>query len=525
MAAAPVDFEVVFLVASSGDGYRSFIAQIRTRAADPNNLSHSIPVLFPQVNPPTRFFDVVLRTAQAAVRLRLRRDNLYLEAYRNEAGVQWFEFANGGDLRLVTGSEFLPFTGNYMGLTRVAGEDRDQIRLGQAPLNTAVNDLATSGDNVARARALIIVIQMVCESTRFSWISDQIGSTYTTGGLIPSSQMLDFENGWGLVSNAILRSDNFPQAPFQLQVPNGMQINNLAQAITVIAILLRQNAGGSANPRSRREVEMASAPAPAVAAAAASGALVLNGRPLVEVFSVQCTSLSRGSSAEAYGSIIATDAMRGYDLFRHQQTDYQKISVNDKLKLTGPERAISAAGDFNFNFDVLDYDVLTRDDQISVGVTGWNAYDPTNVLDTVRTDTVSGRDGALAISYVVLSNAAEAQIELILINGDDEDPANVYGWVFADSSAYDAQIDLLHTSNAQTAKVSPGQPIPLARSNLAVPMDARLYIHVNLFDHDSLSADDEIASGSWVFAPQLFQSQSFNINGEYGQVQVRVSWM
>ncbi|QPH02621.1 hypothetical protein C2857_006835 [Epichloe festucae Fl1] len=512
--------------------------KLHPRAADPNNLSHSLSVLYPQVNPPSRFFDVVLRTTQAAVRLRLRRDNLYLEAYRNETetAAQWYEFANGGDLHLVTGSELLRFTGSYTSLTRVAGERRDQIRLGQGPLSSAVNDLATSQDNVMRARALIVVVQMVCESMRFSWISDQIGSTYTTGGLIPSSQMLDFENGWGLVSNAILRSDNFPQAPFQLQVPNGMQINNIAQAITVIAILLRQNAGGSASPWSRREVEMssksasasasASAPAPAAAAAAASGGpLVLDGRPLVEVFSIRCTSLSRGSSAEAYGSIVATDALRGYGLFQRGQTDYQQISVNDKLKLTGPERAISAAGDFDFNFNVLDYDVLTRDDQISVGVTGWNAYDPTNVFDTVKTDTVSGKDGALAINYVVLSNAAKAQIELVLINGDGEDPANVYGLVFAQSSAYDIPIDLFRNSVAERVKVSPGQPIPLQRTNLAVSMGERLYITIKLFDHDSLSADDEISSGVLLSVPQLFTSMSSNIAGEHGMVEARVSWM
>ncbi|GAB0137901.1 hypothetical protein EsDP_00006154 [Epichloe bromicola] len=244
--------------------------------------------------------------AKAAVRFRLRRDNLYLEAYRNEAAGQWREFANDGNLHLVTGSALLRFTGSYTSLTRVAGERRDQIRLSQGQLIAAVNDLATSDNDATRAGALVIVLQMVCESARFSWISDQLSSTYTT-----------------------------------------------------------------------------------------------------------------------------------------------------------------------------------------------EPYRPLETLISISTS----------------------------LNYDDEDPANVYGWVFADSSAYDAQIDLLHTTAAESVKVSPGQPIPLARTNLAVPMDARLYIHVNLFDHDSASADDEIASGSWTFAPQLFTSSSFRIAGEHGMVEVRVSWM
>jgi hypothetical protein len=223
------EFTETFNVGSPADRYKSFIARLRSLARDPNTLSHQLPVLLPQQNPPTRFFDVVLRTERRSVRLRIRRDNLYLDGYRDEDGDQWYEFNNGGNEHLIAGSIFLGFTGSYVAMQNNAGRRREDISLGQLQLNTAVNDLVGSTVGGDRARALIVIIQMICESMRFVFITNAIADNYTGSGLLPTPRILALENGWGPVSGAVLHHDNNPLGPMRLVTPNDMAINNIAR--------------------------------------------------------------------------------------------------------------------------------------------------------------------------------------------------------------------------------------------------------------------------------------------------------
>ena len=89
------------------------------------------------------------------------------------------------------------------------------------------------------------------------------------------------------------------------------------------------------------------------------------------------------------------------------------------------------------DFDLWDKDSLTPGDEISRGQIAWNVYDHTNVYDKLRTDNISGKYGSAALNYVVMSNAAEALVEVVLINGDGENPANVYGRIYSQNSAFD----------------------------------------------------------------------------------------
>ena len=55
-------------------------------------------------------------------------------------------------------------------------------------------------------------------------------------------------------------------------------------------------------------------------------------------------------------------------------------------------------------------------------------------------------------------------------------------------------------------------------------MNASLEIGANLWDQDSLSADDEIAQGTAEFKPEISKKISQFIEGRYGKVEVKVSW-
>lgn len=104
------------------------------------------------------------------------------------------------------------------------------------------------------------------------------------------------------------------------------------------------------------------------------------------------------------------------------------------------------------------------------------------IYDKVRADTISGKYGSAALNYVVMSNAAEA-----LINGDGEDPAEVYGRIYSQNSSFNGEIELFRTSNKDT--LQPNTPIPLPRSALAVPMEASLKISALLWDRDTIPPD------------------------------------
>lgn len=90
-------------------------------------------------------------------------------------------------------------------------------------------------------------------------------------------------------------------------------------------------------------------------------------------------------------------------------------------------------------------DSLSPDGQIA-----WNVYDHINVYDKLRTDIISGKYGSAALNYVVMSDAAEALVEVILINGGGTDPANVYGRILLPNSSFDGEIESSSVGQTRT---------------------------------------------------------------------------
>ncbi|KAK9265777.1 hypothetical protein L1049_021664 [Liquidambar formosana] len=83
---------------------------------------------------------------------------------------------------------------------------RDGMRLGQYQLEYAIAILATSTDLEIRARALLSVIQMICEGSRFDSIELHIASNFLNGSLLHNN-MLEQQKNWGHLSLAMLHAD------------------------------------------------------------------------------------------------------------------------------------------------------------------------------------------------------------------------------------------------------------------------------------------------------------------------------
>ena len=513
------EFHRTFHLSSSANSYEIFIAQLR-RLAGEGIFSHQIPVLPPQQAIPDRFFDVILRTESRAVRLRIRRDNLYLIGYRqaygdreedrdrDEAQDRWFEVRNEGNDHLITGSTFLETDGSYVSLERIAGQRREDINLSQARLQSAVETLSRTTARGEIAASLIVIIQMICESMRYVSISNEIARYYSEG-FFPTPQILAYENCWCQLCTEVLSHDD-DSSLFRIASTTGL--HRVAEAILVLGILVRRHA--DRNPRPRRDVGMETV----------GQVPIVAGQPLLEVFFVRILNIDGEDPGQLYGTVTATDCAQSYYIYNRDRANYETIKPDQSVTLTGPSRAVSAADNFVIEFNLMNRHSLSPDDEVSSGMIQWNVYDHTKRYDEILNSTISGDHGSAMLSYVVMNNAAEAAVEIILINGDGANPAHVYGSIDFQNSSFDQKIDLFSRSENDSVDVRPGDHISLLRTNMAVPMDATVTIGACLWHHDALSSEIEIAKGTAEFRPVISTSAREFIEGRYGKIEVRVSW-
>ncbi|KAI5866804.1 ribosome-inactivating protein [Durotheca rogersii] len=499
------DFVVVFDVENSdGADYTQFIQGLRDRVAS-GDVCYYLPVLSPQPSTPNAWFDVVLTAGGRSVTLRIRRDNLYLDGYQQ--GTTWFEFQHNGPL-YIPGATALRYDGSYTRLEGVAGQRREAIPLGQQALVNAVHGLSTAGiSDQARARQLMVVIQMISESMRFQYINHHLATNWQASAQPPTT-FSSLENAWGGLSEALLHAEQSGSAQsFRYRVDNDLQLHNVGAAAGVLAMLVHRSLPG---------------PSRATRAIGAPWFNYPQGRALVEVFWV-CINESDGEDpAILYGTIKAADGPSTQHLYNRDRDNTEHVPLRGHALLTGPREVISAADNFTIDVALWNRNTWLSDHEIAAGSIFFNVYDPKNQYDQAITHKASTEYGSATLSYVVLSNAAQALVTIVLVDGDGEDPADVYGTITADNGY--GEIELFRKAKSEYVEVGQGQNIPLLRTALAVPMSGSLRIKALLYDHDPISPDDEIANGDAALEPLILQSGVGHIKGQYGKIEVRVEW-
>ncbi|CAL5444454.1 unnamed protein product [Camellia sinensis] len=130
----------------------------------------------------------------------------------------WLEFGRTSPTSPlpISRSTFLGYDSGYNALERISGQGINNIAVGPTALTNAVNDLATSTISFAdHARSLIIAIQMISESNRFTRAVDstgqpllgrlpngvfeewlEFGCTSTSPHLIPESTFLGYNGSY-----------------------------------------------------------------------------------------------------------------------------------------------------------------------------------------------------------------------------------------------------------------------------------------------------------------------------------------
>jgi hypothetical protein len=240
------------------------------------------------------------------------------------------------------------------------------------------------------------------------------------------------------------------------------------------------------------------------------------GRPLVEVFWVRLFKIDKEVPGELYGTIEAIDGLGTQHLFNRGSSDYQSVYPGQDVELKGPDRPISAADNFLIDLSLKDYDPEPWDDEIIKDQFSWNAYDPFNEFDKVLFVPIKGKYGVGEIKYIVLSDASEALIE-VLISGDGN---KVSGSITASNGFGEIQLFKKSHDDKQRVEVKSGGAITLLRKSMAVPLNKELFIHADLKDHDH-----EIAKGSEVFEPQINHATPTKyIKGKHGKIEVKIHW-
>ncbi|XP_027344271.1 uncharacterized protein LOC113856592 [Abrus precatorius] len=513
--------------------YHQFISRVRQRVVpnppDPTSTphyTHGLPALIPEQTNRSeiRLFDLELGANgqdgnHHTVRLRFRRDNLYLIGYQMENG-QWLELDNESHEHLITDAEWLPFDGSYGGLGAAAVE-RGQphmgvqdITVGSESLRNAVTQLATSEDNHNRASSLMAMIVMTSEALRLNHVRQFAEENYERGRTIRQgmngsdsrfTQLEDEIKDWSHLSKTLFFLDACPSQPNSKNVyksgdkestyQNALEIINQWRGIQIIIALLGIVKyfcfkPPQSQPRPRK-------PRAAVEDGGDDGQCIVIGSELLEVFSIRIDN-NYTYAREIYGIITVTDALRTQIIYNSSKDNPEYINPgpNDVL-LSGPsEEAISALGEVTIQFLLKEKGRNDGKEVILRQGLYWSSFKFGNVYDKPTSKAFNIDGGRLIINYGVSRHAAAAKVNISKFQGG-ENTSEVYGKVscLAGWNGADATSILFQREKGDRVTVNRGELIPLSRSIVVVPLSSStLKVTVQVNHHNMIFPDVELAN-------------------------------
>ncbi|RDA83883.1 hypothetical protein CP532_3376 [Ophiocordyceps camponoti-leonardi (nom. inval.)] len=242
-------------------------------------------------------------------------------------------------------------------------------------------------------------------------------------------------------------------------------------------------------------------------------------RPLGQVVSVRINNIDNESPGELYGRITVDDQAGYLDIYNVERRFAQFMHPGGMVALTDA-RVIEASAPFTISVELWDKDNMSSDDLISKGEINWAmlGYNYNKVFSA----DVSAAYGSATVKWLVIRHAIVATIKVTLINGDDEYPVNVYGTcTFKTRYVERKWFDVDPIDNFD---VYPGSVIHGTEVQVPVSYDDVLGIHLDLWDSDSLSPDDNISGGVTFLVPNPGTTDKRRIMGRKGEAEVEVKW-
>ncbi|XP_027350278.1 uncharacterized protein LOC113861565 isoform X2 [Abrus precatorius] len=509
--------------------YHQFISRVREQVvpnpADPTSTPHSthgLPALIPEQTNRSeiRLFDLVLGANDRdgnhhTVRLRYRRDNLYLIGYQMENG-QWLELDYENHEHLITDAEWLPFDGSYGGLAAAAVEEKqaadektqdsmgvEDIAVGSESLRNAVTQLATSEENHNRASSLMAMIVMTSEALRLNHVRQFAEENYEQGRTIRQGmkggdsrfkRLEDEIKDWSHLSKTLFFLDSCPSgdSSSKIEYISGEKKSTYESArkiikewggIQIIIALLGIVKYFCFKPQPRKPraaVEDGGDDGQCIVIGSElleggdDGQCIVIGSELLEVFSIRIDN-NYTHAREIYGIITVTDALRTQIIYSSSKDNPEYINPgpNDVL-LTGPsEEAISALGEVTIQFLLKEKGRNDGKEVILYQGLYWSSFKFGNVYDKPTSKAFDIDEGRLIINYGVSRHAAAAKVNISKFKGG-ENTSEVYGKVssLAGWNGADATSILFQREKGDRVTVNRGELIPLSRSIVVVPLSS-----------------------------------------------------
>ncbi|RDA89058.1 hypothetical protein CP532_2269 [Ophiocordyceps camponoti-leonardi (nom. inval.)] len=238
-------------------------------------------------------------------------------------------------------------------------------------------------------------------------------------------------------------------------------------------------------------------------------------RALAQVIDVRINNIDNEALGELYGRITVRDPLGPMTVYDVARDSAQDIYPGDLVRLTDGERVIEGSEPFSISVELYDRDRISSDDLISEGLILWRLDDP---HDQIFSTELSGDSGSATIRWTVMQFAASANIQVVLIDGDGESPANIFGSCkLRTRTVSRTWFDVPEQGNFDVYK---GNLITGIETTVAVAEDDILEITVDVFDHDVVSSPDSVAKGTVGFYPEPGKTVKKRVKGESGEVEV-----
>ncbi|KAK6269843.1 hypothetical protein POUND7_006948 [Theobroma cacao] len=370
---------------------------------------------------------------------------------------------------------------------------------------------------------------MIAKSTRFQLITNHIVTNWYNSAPL-TWQLVGLQQGFGKFSNAVQRADlpywtNNTPLP-NVANPNECNIWTTGQAIATLGILLYVPRTSRRKKR-QADVDVGNAHNADIAAVPNADTNVSYVRTLVSIEYVRVNNIDGENPGDLYGTVKFKDFWGLHTVYNRSSSDYESKGPGGFATLTGPSTAISGSDVFVINVSLWDHDSLSPDDEIAQGDILWEPRNENLTFtnyDKRLEKVVYGENGNVTVGYSVVRRALNAAVEVLLINRDNESPADVYGTIKASQhfEGSSTSLTLFEKSSDKYVQVRPYHSIPLTRSVVVAPMSSGLIITTDLWDYDTASSDDQIAKGS-VHFDAMVGTQTKSIYSEYGEVQVSIT--
>ncbi|KAL6870607.1 hypothetical protein ACP4OV_014455 [Aristida adscensionis] len=237
-------------------------------------------------------------------------------------------------------------------------------------------------------------------------------------------------------------------------------------------------------------------------------------------------------------SIIVFDEKRGQIIYKHNDQGEKEEALSKgmaNLLLTGPYTGISAY--HNFTIEVH----IPSDTGRTIRTWEWDCYDPTYAAQVddytePQHHTISLDDPGhkVMVSYLVMSSALEATVQVTLRLKDGRNSPGIYGTITAKIGDLEAGSVLFRRCAEEMGVPFSGgyrRSLPLARSVVSVPSDQLLHVEVDLRiplaysqstgERSSNSQEDKPLAVSVDFAAG-HASEVRDVDGD--QLEVNITW-